>query len=377
MNWINNRIPASALLFLLPMGLTEPPAPVILAAGRSGVFSFLFGFGLALAAALTAALLARRHPGLTFPRILRALFGRVLGKALAAAYALFWFSTAAWILSFEAAKVTDLYLPFTPVAVVVISLVGLGAYLVAHGVEPLSRWPFVVLPGALLVALLFYVFGIATGHPARLLEPPAGGVPGVMRDGVQVAGMLEEAITPLVLAGYFTRSGRLLELTLGGMAVGFVGLGTALAMVIAQFGVGGVRLYHWPAAAAVQGLTLPGFVLEKLDLVYLGAGGMLGVGHFALLYLFTALTLGELLGGVPLRTLTLALAPLLAGAALFTLPFDVLEGLRFYLSLPAWVIVYALPLLALGVSYLRFGRQGGVRAGPRPDRGMPAGGVGR
>lgn len=359
MNWINDRIPPAALVFLLPLGLVEPPVTAILAAGDGGLPSFLLGFGLATAAAVAAALLARRHPGLPFPGLLRALLGRVLGTALAAAYALYWAVTAAAVLRLEAAKVTDLLLPLTPVAVIVGTLVLLGGFLAAHGVEPLSRWSFAVLPAGLLVAFAFYLGGIATGDPARLADLPPGGVLEAARGGWRVAGMLEEAALPVVLSGYYTGTARLVAATLGGMAVACAGLGAAVVMVAVRFGTRAAALYHWPAVAAVQNVTLPGFVVEKLDLVYLGAISMLGAGHAALLYLMAALTARDLLGRVSLRAVAAALGPLLAAAALLPPNFDTLTLWRGALAVPATVFVYALPLLGLGLSLLRRGAAAG------------------
>lgn len=356
MNWVNDRIAPVALVFLLPLGLVEPPATTLAAAGNGGLSSFLLGFALATPAALAAALLARRHPGLPFPDLWRALCGRAIGTVLAAAYALYWFLTAAAVLRLEAAKVLDLLLPLTPVLVVVACLTLLAGFLAAHGVEPLARWSFAVLPAGLAVVLAFYLGGIATGDPARLADLPPGGVMEAARGGLRVAGMLEEVVLPLVLSGYYAGTARLVASTLGGMAVALAGLGAAVVMVTVRFGPRAAALYHWPALAAVQNVTLPGFVVEKLDLVYLGAIGMLGAGHFALLYLMTALTARDLLGGVTLRAVSLVLGPLLVAAALLPPDFDTLTLWRAGLAVPAWGFVYVLPALGLGLSFLRAGR---------------------
>lgn len=370
MNWVNDRISPVALVFLLPLGLVEPPATTLAAAGNGGLPSFLLGFGLATAAAVASALLARRHPGLPFPDLWRALLGRALGTVLAAAYALYWFLTAAAVLRLEAAKVIDLLLPLTPIAVIVGALVLLGGFLAAHGVEPLARWSFAVLPAGLAVALAFYFGGIVTGDLARLADLPPGGVMEAARGGLRVAGMLEEAVLPLALSGYYAGTARLAAAALGGMTVAFAGLGAAVVMVAARFGTRAAALYHWPAVTAVQNVTLPGFVVEKLDLVYLGAIGMLGAGHVALLYLLAALTARDLLGAVRLRAVAMALGPLLVAAALLPPNFDTLTLWRAWLAVPAWGFVYVLPALGLGLSLLGRGR-----ARPGEGGGAPRGGA--
>lgn len=374
MNWVNDRLPTTALVLLLPLALVEPPVLVVAAAGRGGVFSFAPGFALATLGAVAAALLVRRHPGLTAVEISRALLGRGAGTAVAAGYALFWFLEAAWLLRHEASKVIDLLLPRTPVWAPVLYLLAVAAYLVARGVEPLGRWAFVVVPFALTVVLAFYVAGITQAEPARLADLPPGGPGEVAREAWRVAGALEGVALPLVLAGYLVRPGRLVAATLGGMALAFLGLGGAVVMVFSLWGVRAAQLYHWPAVVAVQNVPRPGLAFEKLELIYLGVVVMLGFGRFALLYLAAVLTIRGLLpASPPLGRVVLGLAPALLVASLLPPHFDALERMRAWLYPPAWVFVYALPALGLGLSHLR----GPAGAGPAGQGAGTAWGDGR
>lgn len=366
MNWVNERIPPSALVFLLPLTMLEPPAPVIAAAGDGGLLSFLLGFLLAVLAALAAALVARGHPGRRAVAIFRSLFGRVVGTAVAAGYALFWLAAAAWLLRVEAVKVNTYLLPGTPVSVVMLSMLLLAVYLVAYGAEPVTRWSFVVLPAGLLVALVFYVLGFREGSLGRLLDLPPAGAPEAAREGWRVAGGLEGVGVPLALAGFFTRTHLLPRAALGGMAIAFVALGVSVAFVIAVWGVRGAALYHWPAVAAVQTIVLPGFVVEKLDLVYVVAYTMLGIGHFIVFYLLAAITAWQLAPSLTVRTLALALALPLLLAARLPPHLDALDRIRAWLAFPTWAFAYLLPAAALGLSHLR------LRAGR--DRSSGAGG---
>ncbi len=365
MMWINNRIPATALLLLIPMTIVEPPGSTISAAGDGGFLSFVIGFGLATLGAVTAGLLARRHPEETLAGSLRTLFGRPLGTVLAAGYALFWLATAAWLLRFEAAETTDLLLPLTPVAVPMLCMLALAVYLTAHGVEPMARWCFVVLPFGLAVALLFSLIGIARGEPVRLADLPAGGLPEVVRKSLEVAGVLEGIAAPLMLSGYFLQPHRIPAATLGGMAIAGVALGSAVAMVLSMFGVRGASLYHWPAVATVQNVILPGFAVEKMDIIYLAGIGMLGLGRFALLYLMATVTIQNLIPSVPLRTVAFALAPPLLAMALLPPHFDSLSQIRALLVYPTWGFCYGIPLVGLGLSSWRSRRA-------RADRGARA-----
>lgn len=351
--WINDRIPGAALLFLVPMAIVEPPASAIGAAGGGGFLAFLGGFGLAVLGALAAAALARRQHGDTLIGSLRALFGRPVGTGLAASYALFWTATAAWLLRYEAAKTIDILLPLTPLEVPMLCILAVGVYLAANGVEPLARWSVVVLPFGLSLALLFALLGIARGETGRLLEPPPGGLAELARGSWEVAGMLEGIATPLALLGYLIAPRRIVAATLGGMAIGGLGLGSTVAMAIAILGVKGAALYHWPAVAAVQNVTMPGFAVEKIDIIYLVGIGMLGMGRFALLYLMACLTIRDLFPSLSVRATALATAGPVMALALLPPHFDTVVRIRSLLAYPTWVLCYAVPLAGLGLSLLR------------------------
>lgn len=379
MRWSNDRLPVRALYVLLPlatlqMGMLHDPSRLAEASGEGYLISLFAGSLGMLGAVVAAALLVRRHPGLSLVEVARVTLGRPLGLAVALAYAVYWTLLAARVIRFGGELTKSYLLPFTPMWVILLVLCLAGAYVAAQGVEPLSRVGFVLLPLVYVVGFVAMGLVLLQGNPARLVPTLAEG-PGPVLKGALLTAVLRETPTVLLGAGAaLAPARRILPAAVWAGAFSLLPAYLVHAGALGALGDNGVRFYDWPVIAATQTLILPGFANAKLDLVILVVWGMVQVTSLGL-YLWLAATVVQNLLG--LRRLNGPVAALGALAFALSLPprnlesfFHLYELFQTYLN-P--VFVYGLPLLMLGLSWLPHGRRAAARAGPRP-RGQAAGG---
>lgn len=320
MNWDNDRLPARALTFFyaVAVGVT-PPFLAVRAAGPGGSYTRAAGLLMVMGPAATLVWLVARQPGVRFPDLLERLLGRALGRIAAVAYLALWGGSAGLLLRLLGEEVRFFLLPSTPLWVILL-LASAAAFLaVAHGVEPLGRTLFIIVPPAYLAALAFMLAAVLHGEPGLAMAFPEQDPAELVSRAAGVAGPVGGFTSLLVLGGHL-RDGAALPGAAAsglGLAAGFLRLlaFTASASVLS---VPGMALYHWPIVSAMQTAVLPGFLVEKLDLFFLTAPLLLSWARCAATIWLVSTGLRELLairhGALP------ALAAVLAALALALRP---------------------------------------------------------
>lgn len=363
MRWSNDRYPAAAVIYLLAVTMIEPPVVLTHAVSRAGLLALLPGFLLAAGGAAAIACLMARFPRATVVEIGRAVLGPAGGTALAAAYAAFWVVDAAWLLRIEGEKVQALLLTATPLWATMLYMLAVAAYLVAHGAEPTARLAFFTFSGAIAVMMVFYLVVLARADPGRLWTPPADGPAAIAREAGAVAANLEGISTLLVTAAFAYPPRRQVRAALAGMAVAAVPVTLSLTAMIGIFGLPAVTHYAWPAVAAVQTIAPPGFLVEKLDLIYLGTMLVLAFARLTVVYLAAAAAIQRLCGLTRYELPTLA-----AGLGIFALAvvpagFEDVVRVRDRLVWPlSGAFTYGLPALLLALAAARGRRAAGAGA---------------
>lgn len=368
MNWANDRYPAKALSFFLILELVEPPIRYIRTTVHAGLFGFVPGFLLGTLGAVAIALLVRRFPGATVLEIGRATLGRFLGTLVACGYVAYYVLVGALSLRIAVEKEHALLLPSTPQWLMMLLLLTIIAYLVAHGAEPVARLAYPIIVVAVSITIFFYVAALGQGDLGRLVTWPEGGLAAIGRDALAVALRMDAIALLLVLAAFAHPPERLVRAALMGMGPAFLVLLLALGAVIGAFGTRSMTLYPWPAVAAIQTIVFPGFLVEKLDLVFDSALLTISFGGVSLFLLSAAVLIQRLLRLRQFERPALAVALAAFIVASLTTGIETLVRVRELFALNvSWVFTYALPLIMLGISALQGRRR--VKAGRGRARG--------
>lgn len=319
MNWDNDRLPARALTFWLAVTAgTTPPFLAFRAAGPGGLYALVPGLLVPFLPALALAWLVARHPGVRFADLLPRLLGPVAGRLVAAAYLTLWGGSAALFLRQMGEEVRFFLLPSTPLWVILLLATATAAHAAAHGVEPVGRTLFILVPLGYGLAMLFLLAAVNRGEVGLALAFPAEGAGPLAGQALRVAGSVGGFTSLLVLGGYLRNPRAAPAATAAGLGLAAAFVTLAFLAAASVLGVPGLALYHWPLVAAMQTAVLPGFVVEKLDLFSLSGLLLLAWARLAVYLWLVATGLRELLSlrhGAPpglassLAVLALALVP--------------------------------------------------------------------
>lgn len=357
MRWNNDLIPPRALTFLLPVVLIGAgrPAELFASVTQGGFPALLGGLLLGLGGMALDITLISRYRNLRLVDITRAVFGQVGGTLVTLGYALWWMAGTSKYVRAAAETITLTLLPNTPEIVTIGSLVFVASYLMRHGFEPVARLSFIIFPIVFVVTMLFYAIVILQTDITRVIDAWMVPLAEAGKGSLLVAARYDSFAFLLAVAG-FLRDGGLWWPGLRGFLFVAVFYAFSYTTVVSVFSFRGVGLYRWPLNTAIQNLTLPGFLIERLDIIYI--------------FLFIVLTVLSVAASL---SVTLAIARMLLGNRYpIILVAGIWLGVTTLAQIPPsgdWVIradfrvlvyisgffAYFLPLTMLLVSYLREG----------------------
>lgn len=369
MNWFNAAVPSRALVFLLPatmfgLGL---PAQVYRSTGDGGILSLFLGLVLMGLGAAAGTFLVRRAGGANLPVLARSLFGKPLGTLVVLGYLVYWAYKGAENLRFLLDQVRMSVLPDTPLWATGLYVLAISGFAAAHGIEPLARLVSMIVVLFYPVAAVFLGATFVQGEETRVLASVRGDWAAVLRGASLVALRFWGLSLYVAVAPFLTETRRLLRHSLTGAALLAAIYLLGYTAIVAMLGLDGISMYLWPIIAAPQGVAVPGFVVERFDLLYLFLFLLTSFLGVAIPHVLLVVVLKDFLGLT--RTGGAAGAAGLVVYALALLPpslDDVLlvdRSFGRYLHLP---FAFVIPLAMLGLARLRGAgapREAGAKVG--------------
>jgi len=273
---IQNKLPPSAALFLPSLTssvfLLAEPRKVAEMAGDAVLPASLLGFAGAGAFMLLSAWVAARH----FPAppldLFRGLWGKYLGPAFLFSYALFFNGFAFFTLRSTTELVHQNLLRWTPQAATALPLLAIAAYLAIGGIEPIARISAFYIPLLLPIIAFFYLLSLLQADLSNLLPLWGEAQMGkVLFAAYFLASEHARTGIPIMLLPYLLHTRGFLPLTGVGMFLAATPFLLSQLSSLAHLTARGVLLYNWPELVAVQMALPPGFLIEKLDFVFLMA----------------------------------------------------------------------------------------------------------
>jgi spore germination protein KB len=356
----NGRISSVQLLLLLFMADVSSaaiyvPAKIAATAGPDGWFSVsvpTFFYGVAIIGAVLT--LAGRFPSKVFTEYLPEIIGKVPGKLLAAAYALFFINVSFGVLNEISSFIHIGFMGNTPLTVlgVVVAIVALyGAYL---GIEAIARenamitltW---VLIGALVLVLVAKDIDFSNFRPAF-----ENGIMPALKGSYFDSPWRGEVFILLMLFPYLNQKHEAFKTALWLQGMNSVFGGVTMLVVIGVFGDLVTAHLIFPYNTLTRYISVGSFI-ERMDILVVVVWISGSLVKLALLYhssgIATASTLG--LKNYRATLIPIAIATVILSQTLHGTYFQLIDFMFKPWPIYAFTMELAIPAIILLVAVLR------------------------
>lgn len=193
------------IITILPTSILFLPHLVYIGARHDAWLSIILITAFGLAAGDIIGRLGRKFPGQTVVEYSRTLLGTVPGFVIGAIYAgHFIYINAIIVREFGELLITN-FIPETPVAVIIISIVLAAVYIVRHGLEVMARVNDMVLPLVFLMVLAVLLLSIPNVRTENLLPVLENGLLPVFSGTVPAGVFFAETYVMLMLIPYLNK----------------------------------------------------------------------------------------------------------------------------------------------------------------------------
>ncbi|MDI3257630.1 MAG: endospore germination permease [Kyrpidia sp.] len=358
---------ATAVLVSTAIGVGVLSLPYLVAseAGGAAPLATVLGVGFAVGALALNIAVGLRFPAMSIIRYSEALLGLWLGKAAGALIALlFGFLTALAAREFGEIVMTTL-LHRTPIEVVLTLTLLMAAVSARHDLTTFAYIHLFYLPFILIPIWIIMVVALRFGDPLQVMPVWTGDWLGVAKGALSASSLFQGAFVITVLIPFLQRP-RLAWRVIGmGMAIVGALMTTAVVATLTVLGTEETKQFFWPTLELIRSITLPGEVLERIDVMVAIVWVVAVYTTLFSSYYLSVYACGEIVHLRDHRPFALALLPFMVAVAL--LPQDVhqlyrvIDGTGYVID----AVSVAYPLLLLVLARLR--GKGGEVSDERSD----------
>lgn len=227
-----------------------------------GIFSLLAGW--------TCAALSRRFPGKTFFGYNREIVGKPIGYLLSVAFIGYNLMLAAYAVRMHAEFTRYFLLDRTPIEVMIAVCLGVGTYIVAGGIKPVTKLAEFFTPLTLVSFLTIWLLGIKVMHTERLLPVLGEGLAPVWKGAVPTMLGFIGYESMLVFTAFMKEPRKAVKAVAIGVVVPIVFYMANAVMTIGYLGVDEVTTLTWPSMELVKGISFPGGFFENFEVLMIG-----------------------------------------------------------------------------------------------------------
>ncbi|MDI3328758.1 MAG: endospore germination permease [Alicyclobacillaceae bacterium] len=263
------EVQATAVLVSTAVGVGMLSLPYFAAekADTSAPLATFLGALFVLVALWLNTAVGLRFPTMSIIRYGEEVLGKWFGRAANIALStIFVVLTALGAREFAEILITSM-LPRTPVGVVVTLLLLIAAAATRYDLETfayihLFYFPVIVIPvGIVVLTALRY------GDPLQVMPLWNGDWAGVAKGTLNAAALFQGAFVMTILIPNMRRPRSAWKVGLAGMFLVSVMMVTMVVAAQTVLGTNEVKSFYWPTLVMIRSITLPGEVLERLDVV--------------------------------------------------------------------------------------------------------------
>lgn len=338
-------------IFTMPRALAET-------AGRDGWLSLILGgawaTGTTTAAAFLAGLFPRQAPHVWWSR----LVGKGGSLLLSVLACLFYLLVTGVVLRLFTDIIRVYLLPRTPSEVIMITFLLCVAYVVSHGVSPLTRVTQIFFLFGILPAVLLMVIFQREVDVGELLPVLADGLTPVVQGVLPAYGIFGGWSIVVFLLQFMDNPREAVKATALGIGLVLLLYLAVFVVTLAAFGPVETQYMLFPVVSLIREMEGIGGFIEKLDLIFVSAWILSVFVTVSFIYYVALLAIAQPLGCRDLPSFVCCGLPAVYLVALLPEGYMAAEKMSTWLSYGSFAFSLLVPLLLL-LAWVRM-RQGGV-----------------
>ncbi|MHB1653730.1 MAG: GerAB/ArcD/ProY family transporter [Desulfitobacteriaceae bacterium] len=310
--------------------------------------------GVGLVTLFLVTQLAHYYPGKTLFEYSESLFGKRGGKVIALAYAAFFLFGNILVIREFAEFLVGIFLPYTPVWVLIGIVVGAALYIVPKGPEVIARMTQFILPLFVIAFIFLVLLSIPEMKLARLEPFGEGGIRPILQGSVIPASWYGEIVLAAIFIPFLNKP----QEGFGKGAFALLAIALVLTVTtlatLAVFGPDLTGTLMFPFLSLVRYIKISE-TLQRLD-IWIMPIGILGILlKISVLYYAGYLGVTKVFLGKDSKAILYVLALLQVAAAtyLFDNSLDLVDVLVQVWPVLALVFEVAIPVLLLSVTLLK------------------------
>jgi len=348
------QIAMIVIMTIVGIGIFSLPGELAETAGTDAWFIITIGGLINIVFANIIIKLNSRFPQKTLPEYAEMIIGKIPGKILTAAYAIYFMI----FIAYEARVINEIIKAFllfrTPSEVIIISIILVCTYAVRGGVECVARLMEIFFPLMFIPLFLILIPGMMDLDISNIMpifyDLPSKILVSLPNLALSFAGY--EVL--LFYAGFMENPKKAYKGA--NIALIFITLLYMLVTILCltMFGVNLLKDTMWPLLGYVRNINLPGLFLERLDAVMLAVWLFTVYTTMVALYFILTYSLSKLFGTKEQKQFALPMVPIIYYIAL--MPENVAQIGKMSDTLFQYFgifIIFVIPFLLLLIAWIR------------------------
>ncbi|MGD6830894.1 GerAB/ArcD/ProY family transporter [Sutcliffiella halmapala] len=339
--------------YILGVGILTLPRTASAEVGTPDIWiTIIISSIFPIAAGLIIHTLNRRYPSKTFFQYSKKIVGKVVSVVIGLGMIIYFIS----LTSFEVrvmAEVTETYLlEGTPIQILILLFLWLSLYLNTDGLNSIARMFQIIFPLTVLVFILISTMSLGLFELKNVRPVLGDGIFPVLK-GIKTTSLSYIGIEiMLILSAYLTNPRKGKKIVLIGVLLPMVFYLITVIIVIGALSVDGVSTLAWPTISLINSFEFQGIFFERFDSLFLIIWILQIFATISITLFAASLGMSQLFGK-DIKFFLLALLPIIF--VLSMLPKDIHQifSLGDQLGNAAIVLFGILPILLLGISFVR------------------------
>jgi spore germination protein len=339
--------------YILGVGILTLPRTASAEVGTPDIWiTIIISSIFPIAAGLIIHLLNRRYPSKTFFQYSKKIVGKVVSVIIGLGMIIYFIT----LTSFEVrvmAEVTETYLlEGTPIQILILLFLWLSLYLNTDGLNSIARMFQVIFPLTVLVFILISTMSLGLFELKNVRPVLGNGIFPVLK-GIKTTSLSYIGIEiMLILSAYLTNPGKGKKIVFIGVLLPMVFYLITVIIVIGALSVDGVTNLAWPTISLINSFEFQGIFFERFDSLFLIVWILQIFATISITLFAASLGMSQLFGK-DIKVFLLALLPIIFVLSMLPKDLHQIFSLGDLLGNAAIVLFGILPILLLGISFVR------------------------
>ncbi|MBD3920865.1 endospore germination permease [Paenibacillus sp. PR3] len=258
---------------ITPTAVLSVPSATIGFASNDGWISVLIAAAAGVIIAIAMAAICRGNPGLLFVEWIESRLGKTAGILIGFLFGVYYFNAFCMIVRQFANFIADMVLDETPIVMLIIVMVAVSAFSIAHGIEAIARSAALVLLMVIIVIPISIGLNFDDINLKRLLPFFDAGAARIGLATISPILWMSEVSILFIVQPYMKYPKSVMRASVIGSVGSSVQLLVVTVMSVSIFGAEVVRMMSYPLFNTV-GIVEVGEFLERIEIFTVSVWGM-------------------------------------------------------------------------------------------------------